>query len=757
METQSTDRLKLAAHFVNSTNSPIFLTGKAGTGKTTFLRRLAELTHKPHVIVAPTGIAALHAKGVTIHSQFLLPLGSFLPSKEPEGNYSGSINVCTQHTLTKRHPLNMARKKVLRSIELLIIDEVSMLRADVLDAIDFRMRIVKGNLKEPFGGTQVLMIGDLFQLPPIVRDNEWQVLGKFYKSMHFFEAHALKKSGMVYVELDRIFRQKDDRFIQILNQLRNNMASKQDIAFLNNFYKTPEQIKNIKDTIIITTHNYKADEHNKKELGALKGPSHYFDAIIEKEFTESLYPLPKKLELKEGAQVMFVRNDSSGFSEFFNGKMAKVKSIDEGDIVVTMVDATMDYQLKREVWENKKYVVNEDTKELVEEVIGTFEQYPVKLAWAVTVHKSQGLSFDKAIVDVGQAFAPGQVYVALSRLRGLEGLTLLTRIQAEVINSDPGVVEYTQSVQSQEPLENLLEIHQKKYVEGLLIKTFDFKELVVVFSDFLKESNTSMEFEDVEMQQAVQNILQELVKEMDNTSKYQRQLLVLFQSGEQEKLLERLEKGSQYYSDLLKAGLKKLLVHVAEVEQFSRTKTYREGLSELELVLIKKLGDVGKIILLIPSIIKGSDLEKLDKLNEGLVKLRLELYDEALIAAKENPKFASTKTGRKKREKAGSGIKLEKGETYTITYSLDEEGKSVKEIAEIRALAESTIKGHLAKGIGLGIVPIQRHLSEQIIGEISELFRVKEGNLQSIREAHPGKYDYGTLKMVAAYLKREKD
>src|SRR5690606_11317960 len=238
-------------------------------------------------------------------------------------------NFYTQYTLGRRHTLNMARKKVLRSVDLLIIDEVSILRADILDAIDYRMRSVKHNFNEPFGGTQVLMIGDLFQLPPIVRDHEWQVLGKFYKSMHFFESHALRQSGVVYLELDKIFRQKDDRFIEILNHLRDNMATREDIEFLNSFYKAPDQIQKLQDTIIVTTHNYKADEHNRKELGALKGKSHYFGAVIENDFPESLYPLPKILELKEGAQIMFIKNDSSGLSAFFNGKIAKVKTIDE--------------------------------------------------------------------------------------------------------------------------------------------------------------------------------------------------------------------------------------------------------------------------------------------------------------------------------------------------------------------------------------------------------------------------------------------
>jgi len=758
METQTTDRLKLAAHFVNSTNSPIFLTGKAGTGKTTFLRNLAQLTHKSHVIVAPTGIAALHAKGVTIHSQFLFPLGSFLPTREPEGNFGSNSNFFyTQHTLTRRHPLNMVRKKVLRSIELLIIDEVSMLRADVLDAIDFRLRSVKGKFNEPFGGTQVLMIGDLFQLPPIVKDHEWQVLGRFYKSMHFFEAHALKQSGMVYLELDRIFRQKDDQFIEVLNHLRNNQATAKDIAFLNNFYRTPGQIKDLQDVIIITTHNYRAEEHNKKELAALKCPSHHFEAVVERDFPEGLYPLPKKLELKEGAQIMFVRNDSSGFSEFFNGKMARIKTIDEEGIAVTMADSGKEYLLKRETWENKKYVIDEDTKELVEEVVGTFEQYPVRLAWAVTVHKSQGLSFDKAIVDVGQAFAPGQVYVALSRLRSLDGLTLRTRIQPSIINNDPEVVEYTQSAQFQDPLEDLLQVHQRRYVERLLAHTFDFSELVEGFQIFSKESHSSMEFEDPEMQVAMQIVQADVLQENKNTLKYQRQLLGLLQENEQDRLLERLEKGSRYYSDLLKICLKKLLVHAAEVEKFSRTKSYLEGLSELELLLVRKLGDVGKVTLLVPSIMRGAELAGMDSLNRELVKLRTGLWEEAKQAAMENPKFASTKTGRKKKEKGAPRIKLGKGETYEITYGLSDEGKSIKEIAETRGLAESTIMSHLAKGIESGKVSIHQHLNNKLIDDVRKLIQSKEGNLALVREEHPGKYDYGTLKMVAAFLSKEQE
>ncbi len=752
METQTTDRLELAAHFVNSTNSPIFLTGKAGTGKTTFLRNLTENTHKTYVIVAPTGIAALHAKGVTIHSQFLFPMGSFLPTREPEGNFTNNGNFFTQFSLGRRHTLNMARKKVLRSIELLIIDEVSMLRADILDAIDYRMKSIKRNFEEPFGGIQVLMIGDLFQLPPIVRDHEWQILSKFYNSMHFFEARALQQSGMVYLELDKIFRQKDELFIRILNNLRDNKVTQEDISILNSHFKTPEEIKNLKDTIIITTHNYKAEEHNQKELAALKSKSHFFEAIIENDFPESLFPIPKTLEIKEGAQIMFIKNDTSGYADFFNGKMATVKTIIDGKIMVVMSDSKVEFTLTREVWENKKYIVNEDTKELEEEVVGTFEHFPVKLAWSVTVHKSQGLTFDRAIIDVGQAFAPGQVYVALSRLRGLEGLTLRTRIQTHTISSDHNVTQFTQSTFQQAPLHELLGQHQLKYIQKLLESTFDFGEMIHSIEIFRKETESSLEFEDQEMKDAMPGIYESIIQENPNTFKFQRQLVALLQNKDELKLMERLEKGSDYYTALLKEILKKMLIHEAEVERFSKTKKYLEGISELEIILLKKLGDIQKVTNLIPAILNGEEIGKMTDVNHTLIQLRIQMYQEAKNAAKENPKFASTKTGRKKKEDGVPKIKLEKGETYEITFELSRSGKSIMEIVEERGLAESTIKGHLAKGIAAGKVSIHNHISDEEISKISSLIESENGELGTLRQKYPDLYDYGTLRMVAAHI-----
>lgn len=752
MESQSTDRLELAAHFVNSTNSPIFLTGKAGTGKTTFLRNLSKMTHKTFVIVAPTGIAALHAKGVTIHSQFLLPFGTFIPTREPEGNFSASGNFYTQFSLGGRHTLNMARKKVLRSIDLLIIDEVSMLRADILDAIDYRLKSVKRNFNEPFGGVQVLMIGDLFQLPPIVKDYEWQVLNRFYKSMHFYEAKALQNSGMVYLELDKIFRQKDDKFINILNNLRDNRITTEDINILNSHFKTDEEIKKLRDNIIITTHNYKAEEHNRIELEELKSKSYFFEAVIEKDFPESLFPIPKTLELKEGAQIMFIKNDASGYADYFNGKMAKIKTIDDDGIKVTMTDSKIEYILKREIWENKRYKIREDTKELEEDIIGTFEQYPVKLAWAVTVHKSQGLTFDQAIIDVGQAFAPGQVYVALSRLRSLSGLTLRTRIQPHVISSDNDVVQFTASTKHQPPLMELLANHQKSYIRKLLESAFNFDEIIRSFDAFSKEFDNSLKFEDPEIESAIAKIHKEILNEESNSFKFQRQLLGLLQQKDENNLMDRLEKGSEYYSNLLKESLKKLLIHSAEVEQFSKTKIYLENISELEIILLKKMGELQKVTFLVPAIMNGEEIGKMTEITKNIVQLRINLVQETKQIVKENPKFVSSKTGRKRKGKGESKIKLEKGETYEITYDLSRSGKTISEIVNLRGLTESTIKGHLAKGIASGKVDIRQHFDDDLIQEISDLIEKANGELSLIIQKTPEKYDYGTLKMIAAYM-----
>lgn len=383
------------------------------------------------------------------------------------------------------------------------------------------------------------------------------------------------------------------------------------------------------------------------------------------------------------------------------------------------------------------------------------ETDPIKLAWSVTVHKSQGLTFDKAVIDVGQAFASGQVYVALSRLRNLEGLTLGTRINPGIINNDPDVVSFTRSaVEIQQPLEALLKMHQKTYVQKLLIKTFDFKEILQTIEAFVKTQDSSFEFDDPEMQVAVHKVYEGIEVESENSHAFQRQLLSLLQQEDYNKLLERLEKGSAYYSRLMEQSLKALFVHAAEVELFPRTKKYLESLSEIELLVFKKFEEIKRVVTLIPAIKNGEEIGRMENISSELAKLRLELISEAKDAARTNEKFSKSKSGKKKKEKGEPKIKLSKGETYDITYEMSESGSSVAEITKERGLAESTIRGHLAKSIALGKVDIHQHLDKAKIKEIGDLIKLKNGDLAAIRQEYPVKYDYGTLKMAAAYLEK---
>ncbi|MEZ5071286.1 MAG: AAA family ATPase [Bacteroidales bacterium] len=608
MDLQTTSKLEMAARFINQTASHVFLTGKAGTGKTTFLRNLGESTHKTFLIVAPTGIAALNAGGVTIHSQFLLPFGSFLPEPTSGDSLPGHLPFFTRQSLTRVHTLNSMRKKVLRATELLIIDEVSMLRADILDAIDFRMRSARGDFSRSFGGAQVLMIGDLHQLPPIVKEEEWQVLRNHYPSMHFFEALAFRKERMVCIELDRIFRQRDDRFIGVLNHLRDNVATEEDIALLNSHYRETTD----EEAIIITTHNRTADGINRKKMDALPAGPTFFEAVIEGDFPEKLYPLPERIELKPGARIMFVRNDSGEEKAYVNGSLARVLEIEDDEVTVEMQEDGSSYVLKTERWENKKYSVDEESNEVVEEVTGSFTQFPVKPAWAVTVHKSQGLTFDRAVIDVGQAFAPGQVYVALSRLRSLDGLTLRTRISPACIQSDVEVGSFFGRVNEQEALPGLLRENQRTYLERLVEGCFDFTAIERMLHGLEKNQGKKMEFADEEMRGAMARLADRFAAEKKNTALFRKQLQSLLQSGKQEQLLERIRKGRTYYLVFMEENLKQVLFHAADVEQLTRTKTYRNLVGEIEQQIRIALAGMETVEFIAGRILSGSEFSRDD-------------------------------------------------------------------------------------------------------------------------------------------------
>ncbi len=766
---EATERALLAARFVNSTDRHVFLTGKAGTGKTTFLRQLVRHTHKRHVVLAPTGIAALNAKGVTIHSQFLLPFGSFIPEKQlpPGMDEYGAFH--DRNTLTRRHPLNNIRRQVLRSIELLIIDEVSMLRADLLDAIDHRLRTVRRRYDRPFGGVQLLLIGDLFQLPPVVKDEEWNVLRKWYGTMHFFGSLGLQQAGYAHIELDKIFRQQDPLFIQILNNLRNNTVTAADVAVLNGHYRGTIAEEATDGVITLTTHNRTADEMNQRALDRLPTPLHRFEAVITGDFPQSMYPVLPVLELKEGAQIMFIRNDAA--KAYFNGKLARVAGIEADKITVEMLDDGSPYELKQEVWQNKRYVVDAVTKDQQEEVLGVFQQFPVRLAWAITVHKSQGLTFNKAIIDVGKAFAPGQVYVALSRLRALDGLIMRTRIDPSVVSTDRQVVAFSEQQNSQQPLAEQLRDHQQLYLQALLAAAFDLGEVERRLAELRKE-HPAEAFEDANMRTAMADLAGRLEQEGPNTRTFHNQLMRLLQAGEHALLQERLGKGSVYYAALLKDCMRELLRHLAQVEQLGRTKEYANGLREVDALLVQQLGRLAKAGPVAEAILQGRDIGPFTVLERKLAGERTALVEEVAAWAEANRPKAGTRSGRTRKrrelaellgdEAAGEAKrpkakkpKKPKGETYRLTYALLKEGKGLAEVAAARQLSLGTIEGHAARGIGEGELEITSVMEAPALDAMAEWMRAHPERTMNEAKAHFGeRFSFGQLRMVQAWLKR---
>lgn len=735
-----------AIQFINSTASHIFLTGKAGTGKTTFLKNLAARTHKQLTIVAPTGIAALNAGGVTIHSQFLLPFGMFVPDRNTGSDFNQNANFYTAHMLAQKHPLNSIRKQVLRSIDLLVIDEVSMLRADLLDAIDARMKAARGNYSQSFGGVQLLLIGDLYQLPPVVKREEEMILRNHYNSAWFFESKALKQDGFVYIELDKIFRQNDEIFIDLLNNLRNNRTTKADIDELNKHYKTPEEIQDIREVITLTTHNYKADELNNRALRQLETSSHILHANIEGEFPESMYPVLERLELKVGAQIMFTKNDTAE-RVYFNGKLATVKSIVGNEVVVELAGSGTSYTLKKEIWQNKRYTIDSSTQEIEDEVIGTFEQYPVKLAWAITVHKSQGLTFDKAIIDVSEAFADGQVYVALSRLRSLDGLIIRTRIDPNVISTDKQIVAFTSVNNQPETLAEKMKVKQKEYLQHLITKTFDFEALVKECAYIQRKQKETLDFEEETMKPVPELLNSALLNERENTAKFRRQLLSLLQANDIVQLRERIKKGSEYYRTFLQEEAGKLLMHIEETRQKKRIKTYLNTLIDLDQLYGKKLEEVDKALCLAESILEGKYEFDFSSLREQRAAVRAKILEE--IRAKLQIPGAKQKKGKGKKRKK------DEPSTYDVTLKLLESGMTVGEIAAERSLAESTIEGHLAKAVEEARISIFKFMNIEQVSTIEAAVKAMPEDFSSrdLYAALEGKFNYGQLRAVLSHMR----
>ncbi len=465
---------ELAYEYVQHTNRCIFLTGKAGTGKTTFLRRLKQECQKQMAVVAPTGVAAINAEGVTIHSLFQLPPQVFLPTLEARRQLFSEMQMRAQ------------KQRVLRNLELLVIDEVSMVRSDLLDTIDAVLRHMKHRPNHPFGGAQVLFIGDLFQLSPVAREQEWRLMQPYYEGAYFFQAQVFRELHPVYIELDHVFRQTNSEFIELLNQVRNNSLTAQALAVLNKRYIPDfEPTRQADNYITLSTHNSKVDAINRREMEALKAKSYTYHATIKNTFPESMFPMDQVLTLKVGARVMFIKNDSSQEKLYYNGKLGVVTALSKTTITVTCED-DMVVEVHSETWENIRYTSDTGSDTIASEVIGTFTHYPLRLAWAITIHKAQGLTFDHVVIDAADAFAAGQVYVALSRCRSLEGIVLHTPIPNKALTNAREVLFFTNNQSDISVVEAQLPLAQRDFLSVVLCALFDFRAIIDRFASLAR-------------------------------------------------------------------------------------------------------------------------------------------------------------------------------------------------------------------------------------------------------------------------------
>ncbi len=543
------NELRLAWDFVEHTGRSIFLTGKAGTGKTTFLKTVVERSRKRPVVVAPTGVAAVNAGGMTIHSFFQLPLSPYVHGAKVESKFNFS----------------KSKRRVIASLDLLIIDEISMVRSDLLDAIDAVLRRFRDRYK-PFGGVQLLMIGDLQQLTPVVTPEDEKVLGDHYETPYFFGSKALSQINYVTIQLEQVYRQQDNTFISILNHIREGRITTDDLLKLNGRVTT---VPADSSYIRLTTHNNLADYFNESELKKIPASPHIFQAKIDGTFPEYSYPTAQFLELKQGAQVMFIKNDPTGEERYYNGRIGHVTYVDDNKVLVLCEDETEAIEVEPLEWENARYTLNEKTREIETEVQGTFRQLPLRLAWAITIHKSQGLTFDRAIIDANLSFAPGQVYVALSRCRTLEGMILSAPLEPRAIMSDKRVDSYIshQEEAAQESIRQLPAL-KEDYFRQLLLELFDFRALlyqqeymVRLFSEFFYNSHNSL----TQLQKVTLDGIRQKVIVVAEKWRKQIEMMTAEQLHEED-FLERVGRSASYFADTLKKLMGRPLKLTAEVK-----------------------------------------------------------------------------------------------------------------------------------------------------------------------------------------------
>jgi len=805
---EQNSQLELAFNFVQYTDKNIFLTGKAGTGKTTFLHQLKKQSHKRMAVVAPTGVAAINAGGVTINSFFQLPFAPYIP-----GN-TGNIQV-------KR--FNKEKINLIKSLDLLVIDEISMVRADTLDHIDEVLRRFKNHTK-PFGGVQVLMIGDLHQLSPVVKDEDWLILKNYYPNLFFFSSKALQQTSPVSIELKHIYRQVDTMFIDLLNRVRKNEIDEHILKTLNQRYIPNFKPADEEGYITLTTHNKTAQEINDVKLRELVNPIFKYDAVIQGDFPEYSYPTVAELELKKGAQVMFVKNDPSKERLFFNGKIGMITKISKDQILVQCPGDETEINVNKLDWGNIKYELDAETKEVKEKIIGVFTQFPLKLAWAITIHKSQGLTFEKAVIDANLAFAHGQVYVALSRCKSFEGMVLRSPISFNSVKTDGTVSEYTENVKNNEPGEEQLNESRKSFQQTLLFDLFDFnpikgyffqvrkiaedhnnilastiiddlksireqseKNIYEVADNFKKQLNSYLgnEFlpeDDQELQARVkkacsyfldkiESVITEAIKNLntDCDNKAVRTNLI--------EAIDHLQKELNIKKALMKISLNgfstsnylqtkanaeidhvpaktsskdtiKVAANIPHPELYKSLKSWRDALADEWGVPVYLVLAQKSILELLQSL--PSDLQELESI-KGLGKTRIKQYGDQILEIVDH--YCEKNELERKTILIPFKEKKEKVDTKVVTLDLFKSGKTISEIAVERSFTTSTIEGHLAHYINSGDISVFDIVSRIKVAKIMAYIVQNPGiGTTEMKSALGNEVSYGELKAVLNHL-----
>lgn len=730
--TEANTLFTLATRIINHTGRHLFLTGRAGTGKTTFLRHIQRTTPKKTVVVAPTGVAALNAGGVTMHSFFQLPFGMYLSGAS---NYFGEEwneqLVVNRRSLFKHIRFTHEKRELLRELELLIIDEVSMLRADALDAIDTILRAFRNKPAVPFGGVQVLYIGDLFQLPPVLRQEEAALFYEHYRSPFFFSANVMSEDPPLVVELKHIYRQRDERFIRVLNAIRNNRAGEDDLATLHERYMPWQQPE--EGSVLLTTHNAKADRINMQRLEMLPGKEHRFEAVIEREFNDRALPAERFLTLKTGAQIMFIKNDTA--RRYYNGKLATVFHIgDEDDIWVRLEGSGEELRLERYTWKNIRYKYNRDKDSVEEQELGAFKQYPIRLAWAITIHKSQGLTFERATIDAGASFAPGQVYVALSRLTSLEGMVLHSRIPAQGIEMPEEVIDFCRRQMDEDLLAALVRDEEEHFAQERLVEWFSLEKMLGAWALFhegyahrgIAAAETAKQWS-VETTQVLQRI-------EETAKKFRAQLAgMLGKTPDYKAIHERIEKAVAWLTQTLEQQvMQPLQAHYAAWSTKARSRKYLGELRDLEALALQ--------------VMKG--WRQAGQLATGLAG-GTACADIVLDA----PQMESTLTAA-----SGQKGKPKKGDSHATTLAMYREGKSIADIATERGLAISTIEGHLTGYIPSGEVDVSLFVTPaqyRAIDEVLSTLDPAQGT-SAVRAALGESVSYSMIRAVQLHRARQK-